>query len=91
MSPEERAAISSIEVPRDDDVLEIPENKLPYIVFFIDELADLMMVASREVEAYISVIINHFGYTIGIMCFKVRTVRKQHTRFKIPLDNVSGN
>ncbi|MFP6887566.1 MAG: DNA translocase FtsK, partial [Opitutales bacterium] len=50
MSPEERAAISSIEVPRDDDVLEIPENKLPYIVFFIDELADLMMVAQAEVE-----------------------------------------
>ncbi|MBO46897.1 MAG: cell division protein FtsK [Planctomycetes bacterium] len=54
MTPEERAAISSIEVPRDDDALEIPENKLPYIVFFIDELADLMMVAQAEVETGIA-------------------------------------
>ena len=37
MTAEERAALSSIEVPRDDDVLEIPENKLPYIVCIIDE------------------------------------------------------
>ena len=54
MSPEERAAISSIEVPRDDDVLEIPENKLPYIVCIIDELADLMMVAQADVETGIA-------------------------------------
>ena len=54
MSPEERAAISSIEVPRDDDALEIPENKLPYIICFIDELADLMMVAQAEVETGIA-------------------------------------
>ena len=50
MTAEERAALSSIEVPRDDDVLEIPENKLPYIVCIIDELADLMMVAQADVE-----------------------------------------
>ena len=41
MTAEERAALSSIEVPRDDEVLEIPENKLPCIVCIIDELADL--------------------------------------------------
>ncbi len=29
------------------------ENKLPYIVLVIDELADLMAVSAREVEAYI--------------------------------------
>ena len=50
MTAEERAALSSIEVPRDDEVFEIPENKLPYIVCIIDELADLMMVAQADVE-----------------------------------------
>lgn len=54
MTPEERAALSSIEVPRDDHVLEIPENKLPYIVCIIDELADLMMVAQADIETGIA-------------------------------------
>ncbi len=54
MTPEERAALSTIEVPRDDEVLEIPENKLPYIVCIIDELADLMVVAQADVETGIA-------------------------------------
>ena len=54
MTAEERAALSSVQVPRDDDALEIPENKLPYIVCIIDELADLMMVAQADVETGIA-------------------------------------
>ena len=37
-----------------DSYNEIAEEKLPYIVIIIDELADLMMVSSRDVEASIT-------------------------------------
>lgn len=46
------AAAPDIEVPRDEEI-EIPE-KFPYIVCFIDELADLMMVAQQDVETGIA-------------------------------------
>lgn len=54
MTAEERAAVSQIEVPRDDDAFEIPRKKLPYIVCIIDELADLMMVAPADIETGIA-------------------------------------
>lgn len=54
MTPEERAMSYSDEMKVDSADLEIPKAKLPYIVCIIDELADLMMVAGKEVEAGIA-------------------------------------
>lgn len=56
MSPEERqaalAAKEETEGAHED--IEIPTEKLPYIVCIIDELADLMSVVGKDVEIYIA-------------------------------------
>lgn len=54
LTPEERAATASIEVPRDPDASEFDHRKLPYIVCIVDELADLMMVAPADIETGIA-------------------------------------
>lgn len=54
MTPEERAMSFSDEPKAESADLEIPKSKMPYIVCIIDELADLMMVAGKEVESGIA-------------------------------------
>ncbi len=44
--------IERFEPDNEDEEAKIPK-KLPYIVIIIDELADLMMTAAKEIEAYI--------------------------------------
>ena len=42
-----------LRTPTDDGTLGEPCDSMPYLVIIVDELADLMMTAGREVESYI--------------------------------------
>jgi DNA segregation ATPase FtsK/SpoIIIE, S-DNA-T family len=52
MTAEEKLAMEAAAASGTEEKKEL--KKLPYIVVIIDELADLMMVASREVETYVA-------------------------------------
>ena len=55
LQKEMQAQGQPIDIPGKQEALTLePLRKLPYIVIIIDELADLMMVASSEVETYIA-------------------------------------
>lgn len=54
LSPEEQAAAVAAAEEVIDDGVQIPTEKLPYIVCIIDEMADLMMVAAQDIETSVA-------------------------------------
>ncbi len=54
LSADEQAAAREAAESVVDDGISIPTTKLPYIVCIIDEMADLMMAAAKEVETSIA-------------------------------------
>ncbi len=50
MTAEESAAVRQAQETLKLETVEVPQKKLPYIVCIIDELADIMLVAGKEVE-----------------------------------------
>jgi len=54
LSPEEQAAAAEAAEAVIDDGVNVPTEKLPYIVCIIDEMADLMMVAAKDIETSVA-------------------------------------
>jgi S-DNA-T family DNA segregation ATPase FtsK/SpoIIIE len=54
LTPEEQAAATEAAESVIDDGIVIPTEKLPYIVCIIDEMADLMMVAAKDIETLVA-------------------------------------
>ena len=54
LTPEERAAAAEAAAEAVPGTVEIPKEKLPCIVCVIDEMADLMMVAAKDIETSVA-------------------------------------
>jgi len=54
LTPAEQAAATEAAESVIDDGIVIPTEKLPYIVCIIDEMADLMMVAAKDIETLVA-------------------------------------
>ncbi len=54
LTPEERAAAAEAAAEAVPGAVEIPKEKLPCIVCVIDEMADLMMVAAKDIETSVA-------------------------------------
>lgn len=54
LSPDELAAAAEAAETVIDDGIRVPNEKLPYIVCIIDEMADLMMVAAQDIETSVA-------------------------------------
>jgi len=54
LTPEEQAAAADAAENAFDDGVTVPTERLPYIVCIIDEMADLMMVAAKDIEALVA-------------------------------------
>ena len=54
LSPEEQAAAAEAAEAVIDDGVRVQTEKLPYIVCIIDEMADLMMVAAKDIETSVA-------------------------------------
>lgn len=54
LSPDELAAAAEAAETAVDDGVRVPNEKLPYIVCIIDEMADLMMVAAQDIETSVA-------------------------------------